>query len=127
MNKKRLTIYLSGGLFDEWKQWLMVKLQDFPFDFIDPLDNNNSNPAVYTPWDLFAINRSDIVLCRLTHDNPSGIGLAYEAGYAIAKGKHVITVIDREHPIARYFDIVRAGSSVDFMHLDATVDYLKTM
>ncbi len=120
-----LTIYLSGGMRGTWQDYVMDELGSDSFEFIDPRQNNQSNPAKYTPWDLFGIEQSDIVLCYMEEDNPSGHGLCVEAGYGIALNKHVITVIE---PIGRkYWDFVRIAASVDFFHLEEAIDYIKSL
>ena len=78
-------------------------------------------PNQYTEWDLFYIDKSDIVFAYMEKDNPSGFGLCLEIGYARAKGKLVIFVNESDN---RYLSIVGAASNVVFHSLSEGISYL---
>ncbi len=120
-----LTIYLSGGMRGDWQDWVMNALRGGDFKFIDPRQNNQSDSSKYTPWDLFGIDQSDIVLCYMEETNPSGAGLCIEAGYGIALRKHVVTVVEPSD--RKYFDLLRTAASVDFPNLDLAVEYIRSL
>ena len=120
-----LTIYLSGGTHSNWRDIVMDQLQSSSFEFIDPKQNGQPLPERYAPWDLFGVERSDIVLCYVEHDNPSGVGTCFEAAYGLGLGKHVVTVIEPQD--RKYWDIVQVAASVNFGTLQAAVDYIQSL
>lgn len=94
-----LTVYLSGGLHGDWQSRVMEAVPNFkyynPQDLQD-LWEEDARGVVST--ELEWIVDSDIAFCYLEHDNPSGIGLSAELGFAKARGKYVILVIEKvEH------------------------------
>jgi nucleoside 2-deoxyribosyltransferase len=66
-------------------------------DFIDPRKHYLTWSREYTAWDLLMLRQCDVVFAYLEKDNPSGIGLALECGYAKALGKTVIFVNEQDH------------------------------
>ena len=103
----------------------MDQLQGSSFEFIDPRQNGQPDPIRYTPWDLFGVKQSDIVLCYIEFDNPSGVGSCLEAGYGLGLNKHVVTVIEPQG--RKYWDIVRVAASVDFPTLQEAIDYIRSL
>ena len=116
-----LIVYLSGGMRTEWQDYVISECKDANMLFVDPRKNNTKDPKIYTAWDLFGIEQSDIVLCYLESSNPAGQGLALEAGYGLGLGKHVIAVIEND---SRYWDIVLESADVEFPNLERAVAYL---
>ena len=89
-----IRVYLSGGMNSNWRSavdylrgapWIDVR-------FVNPCEHKLRDPRHYTAWDLKGIEICDIVFAYLASNNPSGIGLALEVGYAKALGKPVILV-----------------------------------
>lgn len=120
-----LTLYLSGGMRTDWQDVVIQSLGPTGFRYIDPRDNQTKDPKIYTPWDLFGVRLSDIVLAYLEEDNPSGSGLALEVGYARGLGKHVVCVIEPED--RKYWDIVKEASDISFRTLREAIVYIDTL
>jgi hypothetical protein len=100
-----MKIYLAGGMRSGWQDNLIKQFDKFTF--IDPRTHGLTNPSDYTSWDLHGIKSSDFVFAYLEKTNPSGMGLAFEAGYAVGIGKPVLFV-DEKHD--KYADMIRAAS-----------------
>jgi nucleoside 2-deoxyribosyltransferase len=124
----KLKIYLAGGFGGTWQSDIVNELNDL-FDFFNPKVHSLKNPKEYTEWDLFYVDRCDILLGYMSSDNPSGYGLALEIGYAKAKNKLILLVDERsrdDQTFQRYFAICRNSSNVVFDSLSETIVYLKT-
>lgn len=120
-------IYLAGGLRSNWQQRIIREYQD-DFIFFNPIEHGlESSSKEYTTWDLHFLEKSDIVFAYLEENNPSGIGLALEVGFAKAKGKTIILVDERsstDKRFERYFRIVHECSSVTFYSIEKGMSYL---
>ena len=79
-----MKIYLSGGMHSGWQKTVKDRLH---MTIYDPRDHQFSHPQSYTAWDRLAIQKCDLVLAYMENDNPSGIGMALEVGYARALNK----------------------------------------
>ena len=119
-----LTVYLAGGMRSNWQDRIIEQLKDHNFNFIDPRKNGQVDAITYTPWDLFLIERADIVFAYIEKDNPSGVGAAYEMGYGSGLNKHIVSTIET---LDRYWDFVRIASDVNFYLLDFAIEYMKTI
>jgi len=104
--KPRLKVYLAGGMRGE--DWRADFRRLTKFYLLDPHDCSSKDPAVYTEYDLRCVRAADVVVAFLEPDNPSGIGLALEVGYAKALGKRVVFIDGR--PEDKRFDIMRHAS-----------------
>ena len=69
------------------------------------------------------VARCDMVFAYLSPDNPSGIGMAYEMGYAKALGKPVIFVDGR---IDQYTRILQCGADLWACSWDNGIEYLRS-
>lgn len=121
-------IYLSGGHRSGWQDFIMRSAGGF--EFIDPSKNGLSDSKAYTSWDLYSIDKCDIVFAYFESTNPSGYGLALEVGYAAAKGKHVIFVDEKsesDRNLSKYVKIIREASDAVFESIDEGVNYLKSL
>jgi nucleoside 2-deoxyribosyltransferase len=114
-----LTVYLSGGMKSDWQD--TVKSSIYNAEWIDPSRHGLSKPDEYTAWDLLGVRKADIVFAYLAEDNPSGIGLALEVGYAKALGKTIVFVDER----GGYTDIVRSTADVWCDNLDEGIGILR--
>lgn len=121
-------VYLAGGMKSGWqdvlykayfmktiekkdiKSYTIIEQHEFNCIYFDPRDNHSKDPQVFTNWDIFHLKQSDIVFAYLEQDNPSGIGLAAEIGYAKALGQTVIFV--NEQSDNRYVKFVEEISDV---------------
>ena len=89
-----MKVYLAGGLNSDWRDKVMREIPDAIY--IDPRTHDlEDNARAYTAWDLLGVERCDVLFAYLERDNPSGIGMALEMGYAKAKGKPILLVDER--------------------------------
>ena len=100
-------IYLSGGMHGTWQDYLIERYPHI--EFFDPRSTGFTSPALYTQWDMEKIRESDAVIAYLQETNPSGVGLAYEVGYALGLGKEVYFIREKTD---KYFDIVGSASTL---------------
>lgn len=121
-------VYLAGGLRSNWQKKVIEKFSE-EFIFFNPMEHGlEKSSNEYTTWDLYFLNKSDILFGYMEHDNPSGYGLALEIGFAKAKGKTII-LIDEKSPankkFDRYFKIAHEASNVVFQSLDEGIEFLQ--
>jgi nucleoside 2-deoxyribosyltransferase len=120
---RKLIVYLSGGMRGyDWQAQVIAQCSEF--DFVNPRRHGLSEPAHYTAADLLSVRQCDIVLAYMRADNPSGIGLALEVGYALALGKTVVLVNGSEN---KYMAIVGAAAQVQFEKLSAGIAWLRSV
>jgi len=115
-----MRVYLSGGMQSNWQEKVIQEVPDI--EFSNPATHGLEQPEQYTAWDLFKVAQSDIVFAYLEKDNPSGVGLALEIGYAKALGKLIIFVDEKEEP---RFEIVKHTSTVVFNNLEDGIQFLR--
>jgi len=125
-----MKIYLSGGMRSGWQQRLKKLLRAWlrnmekNVTYYDPTMHGLDDSPQYTFWDLEHIRKCDLVFAYMERDNPSGIGLALEVGYALGLGKPIILVNESERP---YFDIVENAASVTTDNFEKGVFLLQRM
>jgi hypothetical protein len=117
-----ITVYLSGSPHGDWQEEVMEKVPDLKY--INPKAHHLVSPAAYTVWDLLGIKLSDVMFAYLSRDNPSGIDLALEVGYAKALGKTVIFV---DEGSGIYSEIIRHTVDVWTSGLDTGINLLRKM
>lgn len=125
---ENLKLYLAGGMNSNWQGKLINQLKE---DFIvfNPIDHQLENSLEYTNWDLFFVQKCDIVFAYMEKDNPSGFGLTLEVGFAKALNKIIILVDEKSELNSQFkqkFQIVRASATVVFDNLSHGIDYLKS-
>src|SRR4051812_37050745 len=116
---QQLKVFLSGGFRSNWQKTVIEQLGDH-FTFFNPREHGLDNPADYTTWDIHFVKECDILFAYMEKSNPSGYGLAFEAGLALGLNKTIILVDERsasEPTFANYFNIVRHGSNSHFASL----------
>ncbi|HEY0668749.1 MAG TPA: nucleoside 2-deoxyribosyltransferase domain-containing protein [Sphingobacteriaceae bacterium] len=121
-------IYLAGGFVGGWQEKVKDTLGD-NFVFFDPQKHSLSDVEKYTNWDLYHVDRCDILLGYMSGTNPSGYGLALEIGFAKAKNKLIILVDERSNiddAFKRYFSICSETANICFPNLNDAIDYLST-
>lgn len=121
-------VYLAGGMKGDWQSRVIEYSKD-EFEFFNPQDHKLKKPKEYTGWDLFYLDKSDICFAYLEKDNPSGIGLSLEIGYAKALGKMIILVDEKsglDYKEYNKFGIVRNSSTVVFDNLEEGLEYLNS-
>ncbi|MBQ0733944.1 nucleoside 2-deoxyribosyltransferase domain-containing protein [Aquimarina celericrescens] len=121
-------IYLAGGFKGGWHNKVIDELKNGCILF-NPQQHNLPESEKYTAWDLYHVDKCDILLGYMAKDNPSGYGLALEIGYAKAKGKLIILVDERspeDNQFKKYFLICKESSDVLFENLESAISYIKT-
>lgn len=118
----RLRVYLSGGMHSDWRWQVRRGCPDHVY--IHPEDHNLALPMDYAMADILGIRQCDVVLAYMEGDNPSGIGLAFEVGYALALGKTVILVNESSAP---YFGILDASVTNTCKDLPEAVRVLRAL
>jgi nucleoside 2-deoxyribosyltransferase len=117
-----MIVYLAGGMRSEWRERVKAEVPGHAYN--DPCEHGLDAPKQYTAWDLAAIRASDVLLGYMEADNPSGVGLALEVGYAKAMGKMVIWV---DGKAGRYFAIVRHTADIVFSTIDEATQFLRSL
>jgi nucleoside 2-deoxyribosyltransferase len=122
-----LKVYLAGGM--RGTDWQGQLIREFPEEiyFFNPRTHGLKYSDQYTTWDTTAIEHCDILVAYLSRDNPSGVGMAAEVGYARALGKKIIFCIDSGREDDRYWDFVKELSDVITPNLLEVRDWLKEM
>ena len=117
------TIYLSGEIHSDWREQILagIKSHDLPVDVLTPVTNHGASDNVGTDilgpagspfWKdnqsakinsvriKTAIEKADIVVVKFGEKYRQW-NAAFEAGYAVAKGKSLITIHPPEltHPL----------------------------
>ena len=115
-----MKVYLAGGMKNNWRGIVKYRLPDVVF--LDPCRHELQVAEQYTIWDLAAVRECDAVLAYMEVDNPSGIGLALEVGYARALGK-VIVCVDGK-PEDKYLGMVRCAADIVVGTLDEAVKFI---
>ena len=107
-----MIIYLAGGTGYGWSDRAAAALSEH--EVINPkLWSSEPDPAVYTPRDLAAIRRADVILVHMSSANPSGYGMSVEIGYARALEKRIIFWDEMATDWrSRYFGMHREMASV---------------
>ena len=119
------TVYLAGGFKSGWQN----KIQETKDRLIiDPSKKERTGEWNITidfdricSWDKLAIQKSDIIFSYLEKDNPSGIGLACEIGYARALGKTIILVDEKQE---KKFDFLRGFADYVTNDFQKGLDFL---
>lgn len=121
-------IYLAGGFKGGWHNYVVENLGK-EFICFNPQKHQLDEADKYTAWDLYHVEKCDILLGYMSEDNPSGYGLALEIGYAKAQNKLIILIDKRSNTdksFKRYFSICHESSNVIFETLDEAIAYLKS-
>jgi hypothetical protein len=101
----------------------------FNFTFFNPRDHQLNNSKQYTEWDLFYIQKADILFAYMEQENPSGFGLTLEVGFARALSKSIILVDEKSGTddfFKSKFQIVRNSASVTLDDLNEGLDFLES-
>ena len=121
MTSNRLTVYMAGGMRNPWWEAVayQVREQGGPeFEMLIPAARRNyvkeaqhleDTEDAYVAWDLWCIQRADLIFAYHEPDNPGGQGLAAEIAYARALGKTVVFADACEH---RYMGFARVMANV---------------
>ena len=125
-----MKIYLAGGFHSGWQEKVIDSCPKHTF--YNPADKEPGNVRweinFIGAWDLHHIRRCDLVFVNMERTNPSGIGLAVEAGYAYGIGKTVILVLEPNHETMKdkYLAFLTKCAHITFGTLDDGIEFLKT-
>lgn len=121
-------VYLAGGMNNsDWQAKVINEVRSKDILFYNPREHNLDDSVEYTVWDLYYVKKCDILFAYMQQDNPSGIGLTLEVGYARALDKTIILIDEKSSvdPVfSNRFKIVRESASIVFDSLDAGIDFL---
>ena len=108
----------------KWAWRDLVRQESPEHEYADPARHDLAAPCLYTHWDLCAIRQCGVLFAYMEADNPSGIGLSLEVGYALALGKLVVLVDEKHDP---RMAIVREAAGVVFDRLDDGIAFLQAL
>lgn len=117
-------VYLAGGMHSDWRERVRALKN---VEFIDPKEKEMKRKfelQEYGTWDLNYIKSCDICFVCMEKSNPSGFGLAVEAGYAKGKDKTVILVLEQGHEKDRYLQFLRKVADATYDNLEEAIDFL---
>ena len=119
-----MRVYLAGGLHSNWRD--CVKREVPGHNYIDPRAHGlEADPQAYTAWDLLGVARCDVLFAYLAENNPSGLGLAFEMGYAKALGKPIIYVCELTPEHERFSQVLWHSASIACISLSGGIEYLR--
>lgn len=116
-----MNVYLSGGMRSNWQDKVRASCPLSQGVYIDPRKHGLDDPSSYAAWDLAGVKKSDIVFAYMEANNPSGVGLSLEVGYAKALGKLIIFADEKND---RRMAIVRAIADIVVEGLPAGIKVL---
>ncbi len=126
-----IKVFLSGGMNESnWQQEVINAVGKEGFLYFNPREHLLTKSEEYTIWDLFYVNKCDIVFAYMEKNNPSGFGLTLEIGYAAALGKQIILIDEKSSIDAEFeqkFRIVREASSIVFEKFSDGIMFLKNL
>lgn len=126
-----LKVFLSGGMNESnWQQEVINAVGTEGFIYFNPREHMLNKSKEYTIWDLFYIKNCDIVFAYMQKNNPSGIGLSLEIGYAAALGKQIILIDEKSsnnQSFKKKFKIVRESSTIVYENLSDGILLLKNL
>lgn len=128
MPMKGHRVYLAGGMRGTWQD--QVKAACPGLNFSDPRTHGLTEPTEFAAWDLDHVRQSDAVFGYMSKDNPSGLGLALELGYAKALRKLTILVDEKspqDEAFARHFAIVATTTDVTKSCLADGIAFLQSL
>lgn len=124
-------VYLAGGMNQSnWQNKVIKSVGKKGFIFYNPREHSLTDSKEYTIWDLYYVRKCDILFAYMQKENPSGLGLTLEVGYAKALNKPIILVDERslsDESFANKFTIVRESSSIVFNTLKEGINFLKNL
>ena len=122
-------VYLAGGMNpSNWQKKVITEIGKKGFVFYNPREHSLIESKEYTFWDLYYVKQADILFAYMQKNNPSGIGLTLEVGYARAMDKPIILIDEKskhDKLFADRFKIVRESSTIVFDNLNDGISFLK--
>jgi nucleoside 2-deoxyribosyltransferase len=110
-----LKVYLAGGMHSGWQDTFM---KFYPsIDFIDPRAHELTAEGEYALADRLAIKQCDLMIAYFEKNNPSGLGLAFEIGYAIGLGIPIIFIDEKRD---KYAGMLRGSANLIYFSMAET-------
>jgi nucleoside 2-deoxyribosyltransferase len=88
-----MKVFLSGGTHGDWQDRVMSAVAEA--EFFDPRTVSGEAMNRIANTERRWLDECDVVLVYLEQSNPSGLGSAFEIGYAVANAKPVVFVDER--------------------------------
>lgn len=119
-------IYLAGGIRSNWQEKVTSR---FDGEFYNPRTKEVDKILTLTEfgtWDLHYIKQCDIVFAYMEKNNPSGIGMSVEIGFAKGLGKTVILCLEENNEFIKdkYLEFMKKASDIVFTDLEDAIKYL---
>jgi nucleoside 2-deoxyribosyltransferase len=99
-----MKIYLAGGFRTGWQDEVIEGLPSH--EFLDPREHKMHDPRAYTERDKEMIDECDLVFAYMESSNPGWPNMAFEIGYAHAKGKRIILINEKSRRFAEMPHVV---------------------
>lgn len=126
-----IKIYLAGGMNESnWQKTVIESVKLDNIVFFNPREHGLIESREYTLWDILYLKKSDIVFAYMEKDNPSGLGLSLEIGYARALDKTIILIDEKsiaDNKFAQRFKIVRECTTVTYNSLEDGINFLNNL
>ncbi|MEZ5218540.1 MAG: nucleoside 2-deoxyribosyltransferase domain-containing protein [Ilumatobacteraceae bacterium] len=110
-------VFLSGGTRTPWRDPIVQAFSDV--GFFDPSTLRDLSMRQIAETERRWLDESNLVLFYFEETNPSGLGSAFEMGYAIARGVPVLFVDEKRTSHTEWLGIHCTGT---FNTLDAALD-----
>ena len=119
-------IYLAGGIRSNWQEKVTSRIDA---EFYNPRTKEVDKVLTLTEfgtWDLHYIKQCDIVFAYMEKNNPSGIGMSVEIGFAKGLGKTVILCLEENNEFIKdkYLEFMKKASDIVFTDFEEAVKYL---
>lgn len=115
-----MRIYLAGGFHTRWQD--RIKKAAPQHEYFDPSQDADQRFAYrWTQQEIGAVRNCDMVFAYFEKDNPSGLGLAKEIGWATILDKPVIYIDEHD----RINAFLCACSSRVYAKLEPAIEYIK--
>jgi len=119
-----MKIYLAGGMSSGWQDKVVKRVEEAVGDgvtFHDPRKHSRQYSLhTLTTDDYWGVGSSDLVFAYFEKDNPSGLGMCLELGYAHALQIPIIFVDEHQH----IHGMVASTAVRILTDLDTGIDYL---
>ena len=86
-------VFLSGGTRGDWQDRVIAACPNA--EYWDPRTLREEDMTDIATTERRWLDESELVFVFIEEDNPSGLGSAFEMGYAIAKSKPVLFVDEK--------------------------------